>query len=694
MSTPLLKLYKGSYTNEQLLAKCTEGAIVFDNSTHRIYAGTADNTPMMFGSNVQDASFANSVLKIWKVGDAANSPSITLDFSDIASASAMMAVFQALYEKMGLTGQDHDQIDYSGTNYLSDLGTSGHPDKNLVNADKALDAAIKDVADAIDDLDVTEYAQASLDTTTSQTETTIKIKSIKEEDGKISAGTSTADIKLDGTYDATNNKIATESTVENAVTKEADSQATYDTTATEISQDWIDVVEGNEIQQGDTFEEDIDKLDNKIAGLADELIKDEQVTQQAISSIANSVGLENDLSLDLSDDQSGIIDGDTDVKSALLDLAEAVGNAGDVDDVQINGTSIVENKEANIAVDGTYNSSSNKIATESTVTNAIEALDSVADADDTTAQTGHATITTTTPSADFKVLNSVTEQDGKLTAADAYLLKKLAATGAAADVSLADSGDHFTATDVEAAFAEIAAKVEALEGSFDVVKSTDAATTPAGVTWIDNTDPEHPETVTGTLVASADTFHKIYLVPNGQSGKNSYSEYITTRTGSGTPVVYTYAWEKLGDIDIDLTGYAKTITYNGVQHSVTSNTTDIALGTIVNDVTGETAITGGESGLVAVTPTGTTDANGNRTIDLDTTVKIEEVADGLTKDQTPSYTTGHYVIVNGKLADASTASTGDTYTISANDGLVKASDVKAYVDSSVADSAFRWSEWS
>lgn len=693
MSTPLLKLYKGSYTNEQLLAKCTEGAIVFDNSTHRIYAGTADNAPMMFGSNVQDASFVNSVLKIWKVGDAANSPSITLDFSDIASASAMMAVFQALYEKMGLTGQDHDQIDYSGTNYLSDLGTSGHPDKNLVNADKALDAAIKDVADAIDDLDVTEYEQATVDTTTSQTETTVKIKSIKEVDGKIEAGTATTDLKLDGTYDATDNKIATESTVETAVTKEADSQATYDTTATEISQDWIDVVEDNVIEQGDTFEEDIDKLDNKIAGLADELIKDEQVINQTVSTLANSIGLENDLSLDLSDDQSGIIGGDTDVKSALLDLAEAVGNAGDVDDVQINGTSIVDNKEANIAVDGTYNSSTNKIATESTVTNAIEALDSVADADDTEAQTGHATITTTTPSADFKVLNSVTEQDGKLTAADAYLLKKLAATGAAADVSLADSGDHFTATDVEAAFAEIATKVEALEGSFDVVKSTDAATTPAGVTWEDTSTTPATE-VTGTLVASADTFHKIYLVPNGQSGKNSYSEYITTRTGSGTPVVYTYAWEKLGDIDIDLTGYAKTITYNGVQRSVTSNTTDIALGTIVNDVTGETAITGGESGLVAVTPTGTTDANGNRTIDLDTTVKIEEVADGLTKDQTPSYTTGHYVIVNGKLVDASTASTGDTYTISANDGLVKASDVKAYVDSSVADSAFRWSEWS
>ena len=49
MSTPLLKLYKGSYNSSELLTKCTEGAIVFDNSTHRIYAGTDNNKPVMFG---------------------------------------------------------------------------------------------------------------------------------------------------------------------------------------------------------------------------------------------------------------------------------------------------------------------------------------------------------------------------------------------------------------------------------------------------------------------------------------------------------------------------------------------------------------------------------------------------------------------------------------------------------------------
>ena len=118
-----------------------------------------------------------------------------------------------------------------------------------------------------------------------------------------------------------------------------------------------------------------------------------------------------------------------------------------------------------INIDGQYDDTTNKIATQSTVTNAIEALDSVADADDTTAQSGHATITTTTPSADFKVLNSVTEADGKLTAADAYQLKKVAATGAAADVSIADSGNLFTATDVEAALAEVQGNVQTVAAS-------------------------------------------------------------------------------------------------------------------------------------------------------------------------------------------------------------------------------------
>ena len=834
MSTPLLKLYKGSYTSEQLSAKCTEGAIVFDNTTHRIYAGTENNTPLMFGSNVQDATFADSKLKIWKVGDAAGSPSITLDFSDIASASSILAVFQEMANKMGLGAQG--TIDYSGTNYLSDLGTTGHADKNLVNADKALDAAIQSVSNKVDDLDVSEYEQATIDTTTTPGETAFKIKGIKETDGKIGAGTNTVDLKidgtyqsvtnkiatqstvqgvvndldvtgyqqvvidttttsgetafkvkgiketdgkisndanndvslvLDGTYDASTNKVATESTVQGAVTKAAATGATYDITAQEISNTWIQTVQGNIIAQGDTFESDIDKLDKKVAGLADELIRDEKVINTSVNAIATSVGLQGNLTLDLSGDASGVISGDTSVKSALLDLATAIqGISTDaVLDVKVNGTSVVDaqgvvdfgvqgnynastNKLAtestvqgaiealdvneysqaemdtttttgvstfkikgiketdgkiaagtntvDINIDGTYQGTTNKIATQSTVTNAINNLDATADAD-TASGTGYATVTTTTPTGDFKVLNSVTETDGKLTAADAYQLKKVAATGKAEDVAIDDAGGKITATTVEGALNEFALAIEALQGSFDVKKSTNAADTPAGVEWTD-TSTTPATTVTGTLVASADTFHKVYLVPktinNGVAEtSNTYTEYITTKDSSGSTT--TYSWEKLGDIAVDLTGYVKTVTVNGKSYAVDSNSTNISLGDVITSITGETAISGGDSNVVAVTATTTKNTtNGTNVTAIASSVKIEEVADGLVKDGTASYTSGHYVIENNKLVSAEGKSSGDTYTLSANDGLVKASDVKAYVDSSINDASFRWSEWS
>lgn len=748
MSTPLLKLYKGSYTSAQLLEKCTEGAIVFDKNTKRIYAGTDSSTPFMFGSNIQDAEFANSILKIWKVGDAAGSPSISLNFSDIASASSMMAVFQSLYEKIGLSGEGHDQIDYSGTNYLTSATT-------LIAGDKALDTAIKAVSDKVDNLDVTEYEQAAIDTTTSQTETTFKVKSIKEVDGKISAGTGTTDIKLDGSYNASTNKIATQSTVTNAVTKAANSPAQYDTTATEISSTWVSTVNSNVIAANDTFDADIDKLDKKIAGLADELIRDEQVINQTVNTLADSIGLEDDLSIDLSSNDLHIIKDDTSVKEALVDLDAAI-HAIDapVDDVQINGTSIVDGSDiANIAVDGTYdatnnkiaskstvtnaiealdtneyaqaeittttgastlkiksikevdgkiaagtttptfdvaiegeyNASSNKIATQSTVTNAIDNLDAVADAD-TASGTGYATITTETPTADFKVLNSITEQDGKLTAGTAYNIKKVAATGAAEDVSYTNTNSHLSATNAQTAIDELDTRIDALEGSFDVIISTDAATTPAGVKWMDGQTE-----ITGTLAASAITWHKIYLVPSG-SGKDSYQEYITLRTG--TAPSYTYSWEKLGNTSVDLLGYVKTITVNGKSYPVDTNSTNITLVDMITSITGETAISGGVSDLVAVTATTTKDTtNGTNSTILASSVKVEEVADGIVKDGTASYTDGHYVIENNKLVSAVGKSSGDTYTISANDGLTKASDVKAYVDSAITDASFRWSEW-
>jgi len=86
---------------------------------------------------------------------------------------------------------------------------------------------------------------------------------------------------------------------------------------------------------------------------------------------------------------------------------------------------------------------------------AIEALDSEVITSGTPAE-GQVLATATVATGDVNVLTGVTEADGKLSAATATTLKKLASTGAAEDVTIADAGDYFTATNVEGALTELA----------------------------------------------------------------------------------------------------------------------------------------------------------------------------------------------------------------------------------------------
>lgn len=58
--------------------------------------------------------------------------------------------------------------------------------------------------------------------------------------------------------------------------------------------------------------------------------------------------------------------------------------------------------------------------------------------------------------------------------------------------------------------------------------------------------------------ASADTMYKLYLIPkSGSKTGNVKEEWITVR--SGAEGSYTYAWEKVGDTEVDLTGYLRPI---------------------------------------------------------------------------------------------------------------------------------------
>ena len=67
--------------------------------------------------------------------------------------------------------------------------------------------------------------------------------------------------------------------------------------------------------------------------------------------------------------------------------------------------------------------------------------------------------------------------------------------------------------------------------------------------------------------ASRDTVGKIYFIAHTHSEKDIYDEYLTVI--GGTEEIPTYSWEKIGNTDIDLSGYAK----NNHTHTVTSNVT-------------------------------------------------------------------------------------------------------------------------
>lgn len=608
MTSQKIKFYKLNSSSKKLAgAKAIEGAIIFVVDAKELWIGGTAPKLVLKGTN--EVTYNNNVLTITTWDNAGGTQSQTLDFSDVASAEATLKVFEKMFNLMGTTKDGTTQtIDYSGTNYLSELGTEGNPAKNLINADKALDTAIY------------------------------------------------------------NNSLMG-----------ADSAAVYD--EEHLSSTWTSVVEANAVKATDTVKAGVEKVDKKVARLADEVIINEEVTQQAFAAVANSVGLEQDMSLDLKDASLQIIKGDTSVKKALIDLDAAFAEAGKVDDVKINDGSIVSNKIANIAVDGTYNASTNKIASHDTVKNAIDAIAGAglavdnagvvtattqATADDTTnvatTKFVHDVVNTLDTQSDVQAVEytaadttngvkltfkGVSETDGKIaqgTGATELQFAKVATTGAAADVTIADAEDHTTQTTVEGAIDEIYDRVEALEGSFDVIKSVDAGTTPAGVKWMDGQTE-----ITGTLPASAKTFHKVYLVPAGGSeGSNSYSEYITTKQTSGSET--TYGWEKLGDIAVDLTGYVKSVTVNGKTYTVDTDSTNITLTEVITAITGENAIASGNTDFVKVTATTTkTEADGTNITALSTTAKVQAVAS----------------------AGAS------------NQGLAEASDVKAYVDGEI-----------
>ena len=140
------------------------------------------------------------------------------------------------------------------------------------------------------------------------------------------------------------------------------------------------------------------------------------------------------------------------VAGTLSGVANSLGDAADI------ATKVKTYVDGAIAIEAARNDAKNKAD--------IAALDGEA-----LASTAPTAVTYSGNNIDeFQVLTRVNEVDGKVQTVDAtansagsksVTLKKVAATGAAADVSIADSGNLITATTVEGALQEIAGNLNA-----------------------------------------------------------------------------------------------------------------------------------------------------------------------------------------------------------------------------------------
>lgn len=148
--------------------------------------------------------------------------------------------------------------------------------------------------------------------------------------------------------------------------------ATYDTETPQVSDTWRTKVSDNALLATDNVNASLSKLDNKIAGLADELILDEEAIANNITAIKSSIGLEDDLTLDITG-ANYITGNDTTVKGALTSLDTNLKSIEDKVDgievndakLQINGTDVFSanaSSDVNITLGSGLTFSSNTLS--------------------------------------------------------------------------------------------------------------------------------------------------------------------------------------------------------------------------------------------------------------------------------------------------------------------------------------------
>ena len=475
MSNQAVKFYKFSNSESSAArittAKAVEGAIIYIVDARELWIG--GSTPKLVIKGANDVTYESNILTVTHYDTAGVATTQTLDFSDVASAQATLQVFNSVYGLMGATASGTTRVlDYSSdqsgilhktgqgetdpaTLVAADLalaeaiGNAGKIDGveingiNTVNGNKIAEifvenavygeydptnnklATVNSIVGRIQALDVTEYAQASIETDS------IDIKSIKEVDGVISAGDTAFSIPTDGTV-SSSNKLATESTVNDSF---ADKSATN--------------VQGVDYTAADTTNGA--KLTFKGISETNGVIgQGTGTTELQFAKVATS-GDAEDVAYDGT--TSGLAAAN--VQAAIDELAGDISNA--VTDVKIDNTTIVSNNVASISTDTNhpYDASTNPLATVNTVSGAIEALD------------GSATIATYNSTSGIVTLKAgITETDGVVSNnSDGDIeLAKVAKSGAAEDVSITDAGGYTTETTVEGALQEIYENIAAMAG--------------------------------------------------------------------------------------------------------------------------------------------------------------------------------------------------------------------------------------
>lgn len=133
--------------------------------------------------------------------------------------------------------------------------------------------------------------------------------------------------------------------------------------------------------------------------------------------------------------------------------------------------------------------------------------------------------------------------------------------------------------------------------NWEYVVCSEASNTPKDVTW-----DKSGVTITGTLVASATTMYKIYLVPDNNGTNDIYDEYVTVNPSSST-----YKWEMFGNTKLpDMAQYVKN--KSGHEGGTAGDLAykDTASGTVAIPKTYTSSTTTATTENKTVTSTGTT----------------------------------------------------------------------------------------